>query len=194
MSEIPKIEYEVAASLTGTFASGSDTVTAISTADVALIIVGQTLRGDSIAAATTVLSKGATSIVMSANATGNATESFETYTPLDFTTYPPIKDDGEQRAPKRRVNRPLAGTPAQVSYSYTSIRRKPKFKFITVAQRALLETFWAVIETGEDFRYYPDKDSATYITYELRATGRFKIKHTVGTLLYQFDIDMERIV
>ncbi len=57
----------------GTISNGSSTVSSVSTADLALLAVGETIQHAAFPAGTTVSSKGASSFVASANATASAT-------------------------------------------------------------------------------------------------------------------------
>ena len=60
----------------GTVSSGSTTVTSINTADLAKIYVGDIITGTHIPAGTTVVSKGTTTIVISAAATGTGSHTY----------------------------------------------------------------------------------------------------------------------
>lgn len=70
--------------LTGTFVSGSPTVTAISAADIVGIAVGQVLLPGPFAGGLTITAVGATTITMSGNANANTTVAFTTVDALLF--------------------------------------------------------------------------------------------------------------
>ncbi len=161
---IPKIEYKNL-STTGDITSASANVSDI--ADTSEIIVGMLVRGTGVPAATTVLSKGANSIVMSKNATattGNVALEFAVAIEFDF---PPKEKDGERLKSDATITSSLSGV-QQVSLNYIEGTRKPIFSFLSETIYTLVKTFLTTHALlGEEFRYYPDKTLTSYTTYEL---------------------------
>ena len=92
--------------------------------------------------------------------------------------YPP-KDYGapEQDDSKERILVSLSGQ-RQVQVDFLEVTRPLKFAGLSETKLAALRTFfrqWGYL--GKSFRYYDDKDSATYETYEL-SDLKFKPKRT----------------
>jgi hypothetical protein len=112
-------------------------------------------------------------------------------------TYPPTEPDPERRVLNRKTTESLSGM-RSVNLSNVEAIRKLKFRFITEAQKTSLETF---IETfaayGKAFRYYDDKNSSSYKTYEFdQEKFEPKMITAVGpnAYIYEFDIQLRRVV
>jgi hypothetical protein len=190
---IPRLEYNEQI-LTGTISSGSPTITAL--ADTDDLVTGMYITGVDIPAGTTVIGKTATTVTMSANATGSATESIAFFERFDFT-YPPFKDEGEQEKNIEQVSKSLSGV-EQVIVNYIEVTRPLEFNHITKTDRDTLNTrfFRNTAYLGREFRYFPDKADSSYETYTL-ATRQWKQKRTVKKhpdFLYQLSFNFRRVI
>jgi hypothetical protein len=163
-AHIPKIQYKNA-TLTGDTTNANATVSDV--ADTSDIEVGMIVTGSGIPAGTTVLSVGASSFTMNKNATATANNvSLSFAHELEFD-YPPVEPSGEKLKAEATVSESLSGL-KQVSINNVEATRKLKFSFLSHAKYLLLKDFLddhAIL--GNDFRYFDDKASSSYITYEL---------------------------
>lgn len=88
-------------------------------------------------------------------------------TVINFTYPPEGYGEPEQFDAKERVTVALSGV-RQVQVDHIEARRKLNFKMLTEDQVAELETFfltWAA--NGKAFKYFDDKNSVDYFSYEL---------------------------
>jgi hypothetical protein len=191
---IPKIEWNPLAK-TGDTTSGDPNVSDIaSTTD---IIVGMFVTGPGIPADTTVLSKGANSIVLSSNATATAGDAALSFIQRFEFEYPPTKDSDNQIDPSEKVTTSLSGA-RQVQIDYLEEKRDLEFSFLTSEEHLELRNLfyipWAVL--GYEFKYFPDKADTAFETYEL-ADMKFAPKRQVKkhpSFLYGLAIKMRRIL
>lgn len=152
---IPKIEWNF-------LEKTGDTHTSTTIDDIASttdIIVGMYVTGYGIPSGTTVVSKDASSVVISAATTRTAGDTALTFFQRFNFTYPPSSDTDTQLVPQAKTTVSLSGI-NQVQVDFIEERRDVVFGFITNAQYLILrEDFyipWAVY--GYSFRYYPDQD------------------------------------
>lgn len=152
---IPKIEWNFLSKTGDTHSS----TTIDDIASTTLILVGMYVTGSGIPDGTTVVSKDATSIVISAAATTTVNDVALTFFQRFNFTYPPSKDTDTQLVPQAKTTVSLSGI-NQVQVDFIEEKREVVFGFITNAQYLILrEDFyipWAVY--GYSFRYYPDQD------------------------------------
>lgn len=166
-------------------------------ASTALILVGMVVTGAGIPENTTVLSKGANSVLLSKSATatsGGVSLSFFQRHEFEF---PPEKDSDNQIDPQEKVTTSLSGI-RQVQIDYLEEKRDLEFGFLTSDEHLdLRENFyvaWAVY--GNEFRYYPDKADSSYEIYEL-SDFKFAPKRQVKkhpSFLYSLVIKLRRVL
>lgn len=160
---IPKIEYKNETQ-TATTTSASDTLTSV--ASTTTIEVGMLAEGTGIPTGTTVLAKTSNTVQLSAVATASATVSVSFLYRISFD-YPPIEEGGEVLEPQDRSTVSLSGE-TQTSVDFVEGRRTLKFSFLSQSIYESLKTFHIThAYIGRTFRYYDDKTTGTYTTYEL---------------------------
>ncbi len=191
---IPKLEWNPLAKTGDTTISDPNVSDIASTTD---IVVGMYVSGTGIPADTTVLSKGANSIVLSNNATAT-----NGYVALSFIQkfefeFPPTKDTDNQIDPSEKITTSLSGA-RQVQVDYLEEKRDLEFGFLTSAEhlslRANFYISWAVY--GYEFKYFPDKADSSYETYEL-SDFKFSPKRQVKkhpSFLYGLALKMRRVL
>jgi len=168
--QIPRLQYRNL-DTTGTTAASNGTITAI--ADTTDIEVGMFVRGTGIPTGALVGSKTSTTVVLASGAlcTASATVSIGFGHEILFD-YPPKEESGEILETKSATSESLSGV-QQTSINYIEAKRVVVFSFLTPAIYALMDSFLrnsALL--GEDFRYFEDKTSSSYVTYEL---GKLKV-------------------
>ena len=187
--EVPKIEW-LNETQTGTTAIGSDTITAV--ADTSNIQTGMTVVGSGIPTGSVVLSTTASTVVIDQVATAAGTVSIEYKFIFEFN-YPPIRDDQEELFPRKRTSTAISGQ-TQTSVDYFEARLELEFQFLTETDRVNLNSFNTThAGFGREFRYYPDKDVASFFNYEL-STFNFRYKKTTPKPLYSLRIRFRRVV
>jgi len=114
---------------------------------------------------TRVVSKTPSTIVMSAQATGNGT-TFTLYKRFEFE-YPASRDEGEQIKANQTKTRSILGVTQTVT-NYFEATRDLEFGFVTKTSRdELRDDFgigWALL--GKAFRYFDDKAVNAFVEYE----------------------------
>lgn len=162
---IPKIHWNIIETI-GDLVDTSTTIDNIP--DTSEIEVGMFVTGSVIPDGATVVSKTSTSVELSIAATGDATEdTLEFFKILEFE-FPPIEKRGEILKPQERRSVALSGQ-TQISIDHIEAERNMIFSHL---QNTLYESFktfydtWAVY--GETFKYFDDKTSANFETYELK--------------------------
>lgn len=164
---IPRIQYKNV-DTTGNTLSGNATISNIP--DTTDIETGMFIRGTGIPTGATVGSKTSSSVTLTsgtASATGTGVTLAFGYEIL--FDYPPVEPTGEQYETKNTTSESLSGV-QQISVNYIEAKRKLKFSFLSPSLYTSVMTFlttWGLL--GEDFRYFEDKTSSTYTTYELDA-------------------------
>lgn len=111
--------------------------------------------------------------------------------------YPPVEPDPERTVINRKISESISGA-RQVSFNNIEGIRKLKFRFVTEALKTSLESF---VQThaaqGGVFKYFDNKNGATYKVYELEQE-KFEPKMitAVGenTYIYEVDLTMRRLV
>lgn len=185
---IPKIHYSV----TTTTGDTTNTVTTLSNmADTAEIEVGMYAVGAGVPAGATVISKTATTVVISAAATITAaTVALEFYFKIEFD-YPPVEETGEKLLPQERRNTSLSGV-SQVSVDYIEGVRSLDFRFLSNALYVLLKAFYDTSAVyGESFRYFEDKTLSSYVTYELKTYDWNPQKISSRGVLYVWGVPLQ---
>lgn len=105
--------------------------------------------------------------------------------------YPPKEDGGELYDAVEHVSTSLSGQ-RQVSIDYVEVTRKLKFSFLTEALKTSMETFFSTHGyLSKTFKYFDDKLSVTYKTWELAAL-KFAPKKIApkGIAGYVWEIDL----
>lgn len=163
---IPKLQYKNV-DTTGNILTTSATISNIpSTADVE---VGMFVRATGIPDGATVASKTSTTVVLTAPKVASATTVGVT---LAFGyeilfDYPPIEDTGETKETKASISESLSGR-QQVSVNYIEANRKLKFSFLpNTLYLSVVDFLEDSALLGDDFRYFDDKTTTTYVTYSL---------------------------
>jgi hypothetical protein len=160
---IPKIEYKNV-TVTGDITSANATVLNVDTTD---LEVGMFVRGTGIPTSTAILTVGATSIVLTKNATATTVGvSLDFGVAIEFD-YPPKEKEGEKVKSDAVTTVSLSGI-QQVSLNYLEGTRKPIFSFVSQAIYTQMKTFLnGHALYGNSFRYFEDKTTTSYVTYEL---------------------------
>lgn len=162
---IPKLHYKITET-DGDTTSGDPNIANVG--DTENIEVGQTCVGTGIPAGTTVLSKTATSVTLSATATATASDvALEFYTILEFD-YPPIETGGEKLAAQERRSTALSGA-TQTSVDHIEGQRNLVFSFLSQSLYEEVKDFFQTSAVyGDAFKYFDDKTLTDFIEYELR--------------------------
>jgi hypothetical protein len=191
--KIPKLQY-LNTSVTGTRTNGSPIITAI--ADTSDIEAGMVFTGTGIPTGAVVLSTTSSTVTLDKNATSTATASFNAYFEIVFA-YPPIENKGEMYDAKERISVSLSGE-RQISVDYIEGLRDLKFSFLSEALKVLLETFFTIhAGLGNDFRYFDDQTTTTYIVYELSKLKWDPKKinsHGVSAYVWEVPLSFTRVV
>lgn len=166
-------------------------------ASTAKISAGMVASGTGIPSGAVVISKTATSVTLSENATSSGTSVISFVERIDFQ-YPPSGDTEEEFRPKQTVTESLSGLTQYVT-DYLEAFRTVTLGFLskTVADK-LKDNFYVYAYKGGTFRWYEDKDVVPLVsqTYEL---GKFEFsrdrqvkKHPA--FLYQVQFTFRRVV
>jgi hypothetical protein len=187
-NEIPKIRWRLVTA-NGDSAIGSNTITLMtSTAD---LRVGMKVNHASFPVGTTITAiLSANSIQLSNNATLAVSVSRDYFFEFEFR-YPPRDDDGESRKVKERKSVSISGV-RQISLDHTEISRPMTFSFLTKDEIDDLRFFfsdWA--EIGKEFQYFENKNSVTFILYEMEDLD-FQPKK-VTPVLYSLNFKVRRV-
>lgn len=190
---IPRLEWNDQ-SVTGTRTSGNPTISGITST--AAINVGMIASGTGIPSDAAVISKTATSVTLSENATSSGTSVVNFVERIDFE-FPPTSDTEEELKPRQTVTESLSGL-TQVVTDYLEAFRSVELSFIpsAVADK-LRDNFYQYAYKGRSFRWFADKAfPLVFQTYEL---GRFDFardrqvkKHP--TFLYRIKFTFRRVV
>ncbi len=187
-NEIPKIRWRNVTA-NGTSAIGSDTLTFMtSTID---LRVGMVVDHPSFPSGTKILNiLGINSVQLSENALTAVSVSRDYYFEFVFR-YPPRDDDGEELNVKERRSVSISGS-RQVSVDHIEFKRPMVFSFLTKDEIEDLRFFWTDwAYIGKVFQYFEDKDSLTFISYEMDDLD-FKPKK-VTPVLYSLDFKVRRV-
>jgi hypothetical protein len=187
-NEIPKIRWRLV-TVNGNSTTGSDTIVSMtSTAD---LRVGMIVDHASFPAGTKILNiLSANSIQLDSQATSTVSVNRDFFYQFEFR-YPPPDDDGESRKVKERKSISISGV-RQISLDHTEISRPMTFSFLTKEEIEDLRFFfsdWA--EIGKEFQYFEDKDSPTFILYEMDDLD-FQPKK-VTPVLYSLNFKVRRV-
>ena len=111
--------------------------------------------------------------------------------------YPPIEEGNESLDAKERVTVSLSGK-RQVLVDYVEAVRNLKFSFLSESLKESLKTFFLThAYLGNSFKYYDDKNSSEYKTYEL-STLQFTPKKvgivTANTYRWEVPFKFRRVV
>lgn len=162
----PRLEWNDVV-LTGDISSGSPTINNISTTDD--LKVGMVINNVGVPADTTIISKTATTVTMSANATMSMTTVVTFFERLDFQ-YPPTKDTEDKLKAQNKISTSLSGV-EQVQTDFIEATRDLEFWFLTKEETLKLRmdfyAKWAVY--GKEFRYFLDQDDSDYEIYTLNS-------------------------
>lgn len=201
MHFIPKLEWKKA-TLSGTTSIGSPTVTGIANTDAVEtgLAYNMFFEGTGIPAGTTVLSKTATTVTLSANATVAATNTFSFGHRIEFEL-PPKKDPiGEQPKWTGSVATSKSGL-TQYIEDFVEIETKIEFSHITQAIKEKFEWFLLThCLRGSSFSYFQDKGEPTSeLIVEKNdnyTSPGFKIITRKGagfSFLWTFKLEMRRV-
>jgi hypothetical protein len=192
MLNIPALEWDKKTT-DGASSIGSATITGVS--DTSEVLAGMVIVSSAFPFKTTVLSKTANTIVLSATATAVAL-SFDFYKRYDFQ-YPPTKDEGEQYKANQTKVKTISGA-IQTVTNYVEATRALTFGFVSKTDRDnLRDSFyvaWALL--GKSFRYFEDQDINTVINYE-NNTLDYRQKRQVKKhpdYLYELDFNFRRVI
>jgi hypothetical protein len=191
---IPKIQWNDQL-IAGDTTSGSAVIENV--ADTSLIEVGMTTPSSVFPNSSTVLSKTASSITMSANAlTTEIGEEFSFYNEVVFVL-PVNRRPNESFEPNQNISVSVAGI-RQIQTNHILAKLRLTFRFIEpLVYERLRDYFylqWAAL--GEEFRFFESNDESGFKTYEI---DRFPLNPEReiakgGDFLYKFDISLRRIV
>jgi len=187
-NEIPKIRWRNV-SVNGVSTSGSDTILFMSsTAD---LRVGMIIDHASFPAGTKILNiLSANSIQLDAQATSTIEATRDYFFEFTFR-FPPRDDDGEELNIKERKSVSISGA-RQISVDHVEFKRPMIFSFLTKDEIDDLRFFWTDwAYLGKVFQYFEDKDSPTFISYEMDSLD-FKPKK-VTPVLYSLDFKVRRV-
>lgn len=189
---IPRLEWNDQ-SVTATRTSGNPTLSSISST--AAINVGMVASGTGIPSGATVISKTVSSVTLSENASSSGTSAVSFFERIDFD-FPPSSDTEETFSPRQTVTESLSGL-TQVVTDYLEAFRTVTLDFLTqTTADKLRDNFYSFAYLGKSFRWYADKDIASYQTYELNkfdfARDRQVKKHP--SFLYQIKFGFRRVV
>lgn len=198
---IPKLEWKKG-TVTGTRSIGSPTITGIaSTASIETgLAYNMFFEGSGIPAGTTVLSKTATTVTLSANATTAGTSSYSFGHRIEFEL-PPKKDPiGEQPKWTGTVATSKSGL-TQYIEDFIEIETKLEFSHVTQAIKDKFEWFLLThCLKGSSFSYFQDKNESTSeLTVEKNdsyTSPGFKIITRKGagfSFLWVFKLEMRRV-
>ena len=197
-SFIPKIEY-LKGSFTGTLSIGSDTITLI--ADTSLIEIGMYLEQAGIPAGATVLSKTASTVVMSLQSTAAGAVLISRGHRITFTL-PPKKDPlGEST---KFIGKTLVAKSGAIQTNEDYLEKENRILFSHVPQ-TIKDTFEAFLTNHafrrREFSYFEDAGEPTselIVTTSLRYNNaEFKIMTRKGggkNFLWIFKLDIRRVL
>lgn len=160
---IPKLQYKNYLQ-NGTTTMGSNILTGMS--PTTNFEVGMFVRGTGIPAGALVASKTNNTVTFTGTpATASATVPVSFGVEIIFS-YPPIEPKGETIDPKETVSTSLSGI-NQTIVNHLEALRTPTFSFLSETIKLQLDLFartWYCL--GRTFRYFDDRDSASYIEFE----------------------------
>lgn len=189
---IPKLEWNDQ-TVTATASAGSPTLSGISST--VAINAGMIASGTGIPTGAAVISKTASSVTLSANATSSGSYAINFVERIEFD-FPPTSDTEEQLRPKQTVSESLSGK-QQVVTDYLEAIRTIKLNFInkTLADK-LQDNFYRFAYKGNLFKYYPDKDEVEVFVYELddRNFTRVRVVKKHPYFLYEIGFKFRRVV
>jgi hypothetical protein len=111
--------------------------------------------------------------------------------------YPPIEKKGESFDSKERVTTSLSGK-RQVSVDYIEAKRALSFDFLSESIFADLKAFFlSHAFLGKSFKYFDDKNSSNYVTYELfdlKFNPTIKNGKGANLFVYEVPLTFRRIV
>ncbi len=161
---IPKLQYLNGTSTADT-TSGDEVISSV--ADTTDVEIGMVITGAGIPTGTTVLSKTADTITMSADATATAVAIAIAFSHQIEFDYPPKEKAGEKLKSSSTISTSLSGI-QQVATNHIEGTRKVIFSFLSPTKYLLVKTF---IEEhgiyGRAFRYFENKTVDSYVEYEL---------------------------
>lgn len=160
--KIPKIEY-LNTTKNGTTSNGGSTITGL---NVTGLQYGMTVMGAGIPVGSKVISVGATSVTIDTVMTASATVSISFSFVIELD-YQPIEKKGNQLDASENISVSISGI-RQVSVNYLEENRSLILAFLSQDLFVKVEAFFKNHACyGRDFRYYEDKTSVSYISYEL---------------------------
>ena len=136
-------------------------------------------------------SKTSTTVVISPVATANGTAvALEFYNKIELD-YPPVETTGEKLLPQERRSIALSGL-SQVSVDYVEGVRDLNFRFLSNTLYVALKAFYdGYAVFGDTFRYFDDKTSGTYNTYELKKFDWEPQKITARGTVYVWGLPLQ---
>lgn len=192
---IPKLQYKNI-SLNGNTTNSSAVITSIT--DTSNLEVNMFVTGTGIPSQTKILSiDSATQITLDKNATAtNVGTSLSFGFEIEFD-YPPVEPSGEVLDAKERISVSISGV-RQVSVDFIEARRKLKFSFLTETIKQKVDTFMQSHGLlGKEFRYFDDKTSITYQTFEINSL-KYEPKKIapkgVDVYVWEFSTEFRRVL
>ena len=189
---IPRIEWNEQ-SVTATRTINNPTLSGISSTDA--INVGMVASGTGIPTGATVLSKTVSSVTLSANASASGTSVINFVERLDFE-YPPKSDTEEDLQPKQSILESLSGV-KQYQTNYLEAVRELEFQLVnqTLSDK-LRNNFYIYVYSGNTFKYYQDKDVASYETVEIDQKSFQRRRQTSrgSSFYYAIKFNLRRVV
>jgi hypothetical protein len=111
--------------------------------------------------------------------------------------YPPSDPSPEALTINRKTSESLSGM-RQVSLNSIEATRKLKFRFLSEAKKASLESFIQTFAAkGFAFKYFDDALSSSYKTYELdqeKVTPKTIAPTGANTYIYEMELQLRRVV
>lgn len=191
---IPRLEFNDI-SIVGTTSVGSAVITAVPST--ALVVVGMIINHANFPANSYVLSKGASTVTISANATiASVLATLPLFERFDFV-YPSDTQKGEPvYMPTEVISDSINGT-RQVQINNIISKIDLEFKFLSKERKEALRDRWYLTWAylGKAFRYYESKDVNTYVEYELDSLD-FNPKRDfpkLGDFLYKISLKFRRV-
>ena len=167
MNQLPKIQWKNF-TVNGTTAIGSNTITGIS--DTSNIETDMLIEDSEFPSGTKVVSTTSSTIVLNDVSTGVTTSDRDFYFQLSFI-YPPTTDDTERVMPKTKKRDSQSGI-RQILTNYIEYKLSLSFSFLTLTELNEIKNFYSThASLGNEFRYFPDSDEVTYVTYEADTLG-----------------------
>ena len=189
---IPRLEWNEK-SVTATRTITNPTLSAISST--AEINVGMIASGTGIPTDAVVISKTVNSVTLSADATSSG-NSVVTFTERFDFQYPPKTDSEEDLQPSQTITTSLSGL-KQYSTQHLEATRELEFDLVRqVDANRLRNEFYFYGYTGNSFKYYQDKDVASFETMELdmKSFQRKRRTSSGGLFFYMIKFSMRRVI